>query len=164
MTGPESDLRNHAGPYGFTRREIAVLASVLVTCIAVIAYAEWRDRQQETTAWVIEDVLVDVPVSSSASDTAATLRPDTSVGRPTQDHSDLIDINTADLRTLARLPGIGPELARRIMDERSTNGAFINLTDLQRVKGIGPRKAAMLSGWVKFSDEPKVTEDSIESP
>jgi competence protein ComEA len=36
------------------------------------------------------------------------------------------------------LPGIGPKLAERIMDERQKNGAFGSLQALQRVRGIGP--------------------------
>ena len=164
MNATEPDLRNTAGPYGFTRREIGVLAGVIVVCIAVIGYSEWRDSKRPAPAWVIEDVPLDREdvVRSAEESSAATSRDSQSTSRGTQ--SDLIDVNSADQRSLARLPGIGVELARRIIEERSSAGPFLNLTDLQRVKGIGPRKAAMLSGWVRFSSEPSSAKDSSDTP
>ncbi|MDO4197405.1 MAG: ComEA family DNA-binding protein [Erysipelotrichaceae bacterium] len=56
------------------------------------------------------------------------------------DNSDLISINGADSDTLCRLPGIGPELAERIITYREQNGSFSALEDLKKVKGIGDVK------------------------
>ncbi len=39
---------------------------------------------------------------------------------------------------LARLPGIGPALAGRIVESREREGPFANTSDLLRVSGIGP--------------------------
>lgn len=50
-----------------------------------------------------------------------------------------IDINTADARQLAELPGIGDTLAGRIIDYRLANGAFTSIDQLDNVKGIGPK-------------------------
>jgi len=160
MDNSESDLRNHAGPYGFTRREVGVIAGVIGICLAVIGYSEWRDRQQPAPVWAVEDIQIDGTDSPPRLDTASATTHDNSERSRTVGNSELINVNSADVRELSRLPGIGAELARRIIDERSANGSFVNLTDLQRVKGIGPRKAAMLSGWVKFADEP--TPETIE--
>lgn len=55
-----------------------------------------------------------------------------------------IDINTADERTLQRLPGIGPAMARRIAEHRSAEGKFRSPRDLGKVKGIGPKKLKLL--------------------
>jgi competence protein ComEA len=45
---------------------------------------------------------------------------------------------------LERLPGIGPVLARRIVEDRGRNGQYRRLEDLLRVKGIGPKKLKKL--------------------
>jgi competence ComEA-like helix-hairpin-helix protein len=50
-----------------------------------------------------------------------------------------IDLNAADAATLDRLPGVGPVLAARIVEHRTTLGAFERVEDLRAVRGIGPR-------------------------
>ena len=50
-----------------------------------------------------------------------------------------VDVNTATVAELQRLPGIGPSLAQRIIDDRAAHGPFQRPEELQRVKGIGPQ-------------------------
>jgi competence protein ComEA len=50
-----------------------------------------------------------------------------------------VDVNRADWPELALLPGIGEQLAKRIVNDRAGNGPFRDLDDLRRVRGIGPR-------------------------
>jgi competence protein ComEA len=49
-----------------------------------------------------------------------------------------VNINSADAATLEGLPGIGPSLARAIIDERERSGPFEGVDDLDRVSGLGP--------------------------
>lgn len=49
----------------------------------------------------------------------------------------LININQADAETLQSLPRIGPETARRIIEERDRHGPYKKKEDLLRIKGIG---------------------------
>jgi competence protein ComEA len=51
----------------------------------------------------------------------------------------LINVNTATAAELELLPGVGPALAKRIMDYRAAKGPFKRVEDLDAVKGIGPR-------------------------
>ncbi len=51
----------------------------------------------------------------------------------------LVNINEADPAELAQLPGIGKELARRIVASREREGLFLEEQDLLRVNGIGAR-------------------------
>lgn len=63
---------------------------------------------------------------------------------PAAKQDGLIHINTADEKTLEGLPGIGPVMARRIVEHRKQNGPFEKLEDLRKVRGIGEAKFARL--------------------
>lgn len=47
-----------------------------------------------------------------------------------------VNINTADEYTIAKLPGVGRLIARRIVEYREKNGKFKKIEDLKKVKGI----------------------------
>ena len=59
-----------------------------------------------------------------------------------------IDLDLADADTLALLPGIGPALAGRIVEDRNRLGAFGGIAGLQRVRGIGPSISAGIKPFV----------------
>ena len=59
-----------------------------------------------------------------------------------------IDLDVADADTLALLPGIGPALAGRIVEDRNRLGAFGGIAGLQRVRGIGPAISAGIEPFV----------------
>ena len=62
-----------------------------------------------------------------------------------------IDLNRADRGELMLLPGIGPQLADRILEHRALNGLFEGLTDLRKIPGIGPTTLEKLRPRVQLS-------------
>lgn len=59
-----------------------------------------------------------------------------------------VDVNRADWPELIQLPGVGPTLARRLIDERRLNGQFRSVDDLTRVGGIGPRTLERIRPYI----------------
>jgi competence protein ComEA len=52
--------------------------------------------------------------------------------KPTQ-----VNLNTAGVTELEKLPGVGPAMAQRILEYRQKNGGFKKIEDLMNVRGIG---------------------------
>lgn len=63
-----------------------------------------------------------------------------------------VNINTADVAELDRLPGIGPAIAQRIVQYRQQKGPFQRIEELQDVPGIGAKKFADLKERISVVD------------
>lgn len=59
-----------------------------------------------------------------------------------------INLNTAELDELSKLPGIGVKTAQNILDYRSESGRFKNVKDLLNVKGIGQSKFSKIKKYL----------------
>ena len=104
-------------------REGRLLAAVLAV-IALISLAIWLNRLPRS---------IDVePVSSVSAETLTVLT----------------DINSAPAEQLALLPGIGQELAERIVKYRGEAGGFSSVEELDAVPGIGEGRIAQLRDLV----------------
>jgi competence protein ComEA len=56
-----------------------------------------------------------------------------------------LDVNSASVEQLETLRGVGPKMARVIIQERQRGGRFESIEDFSdRVRGIGPKKARAL--------------------
>jgi competence protein ComEA len=51
----------------------------------------------------------------------------------------ILDLNSATLEELDKLPDIGPVTAQKIIDYREKNGTFNSIDDLKKVGGIGDK-------------------------
>jgi competence protein ComEA len=73
------------------------------------------------------------------------------VGSPqsSSKESALLDLNTASLADLDRLPGVGPVLAQRIIAWRSQHGRFRSVDQLREVAGVGATKFADIKPLVR---------------
>ena len=57
-------------------------------------------------------------------------------------------MNTASAAELEGLPGVGPVLARAILEYRETRGRFASVEELLHVKGIGTKKLEAMRSLV----------------
>ena len=98
-----------------------------------------------------------MPVPSERADSARTASPGRAAEpRPDSSSASVIDLNRAGVAELDALPGIGPVLARRIVEFRRQHGAFRRVEELRAVRGVGPRLLERL--------RPRVTAGPPASP
>lgn len=75
----------------------------------------------------------------------------------------VVNVNTATAEQLQLLPGIGPALAKRIIEFREANGPFEKVDELVAVRGIGEKSLAKLRPYVVTSGATDLTE-KVRSP
>jgi len=113
-------------------------AAILVCAIALVALA--RSESEPDVPAPDRGTVAATPRSARPSpslDGVAQLR----MGQP-------IDLNRAQAGDLQLLPGIGPKLAQRIVEERARRGAFVSVSELREVSGVGAKKFARLRPFV----------------
>ena len=71
--------------------------------------------------------------------------------RPSPNTSSLVNINTANAQELQRLKGVGPALAKRIVEYRQIHGGFTSPDDLLNVRGIGKSALDRFRAQLTFS-------------
>lgn len=111
--------------FGLNRREIviiSVLAAFLVAGFAVSAYKKSRPPAVVRIGQFESSEAIAKAYDSYPTD-----------DRPT------VNINSADLKELMQLEGIGNVLAERIIEYRTINGSFILVEDIKKVKGISDK-------------------------
>ncbi|NIA07098.1 MAG: hypothetical protein GWP14_05605 [Actinobacteria bacterium] len=119
--------------WGWTRANI-IACTALALLVLVLIIWQWSGRRHY--------IGVDIPVEQ----------------RLVQRAEATIDPNTASAAELMTMPRIGPGLAERIVAYRREYKAqhspeavaFTSLSDLQNVKGIGPKTAAKLAPYLSF--------------
>ena len=60
-----------------------------------------------------------------------------------------LNINKATAQDFEALPGIGPNLAERIIETRKRLGGFKTVDDFKKVKGIGEKKFEKIRGMIR---------------
>ena len=70
-----------------------------------------------------------------------------------------VDVNTADVEQLTRLPGVGRAAAARIVAYREQHGPFTTLRDIERVEGFDQARVARLAPRAMLSAPPPASPD-----
>jgi comEA protein len=76
--------------------------------------------------------LVSVPATVLAQANAKPVKAQDTVSVP-------VNLNTATIEQLQKLPGVGPATAKRILEYRQKNGSFKKVEELMNVRGIGEK-------------------------
>jgi len=66
-----------------------------------------------------------------------------------------ININTASLVELQKLPRVGEKVAQRIIDFREKNGRFGKIEEIMKVKGIGEKMFERIKDLITVEEAPK---------
>jgi len=61
-----------------------------------------------------------------------------------------VELNTASAFLLARVAGIGKDLAHRVIDHRNKKGSFKSRSALLKVSGLGPRAFEQAAGFLRI--------------
>jgi competence protein ComEA len=124
-----------------TLKEGARIGDAVNSCGGVLPTG---DAERINMAQVLKDgQKIQVPEKGQAAKAAAADKSKSAKAGSPGDGA-LVNINTADLQALDALPGIGPSTAQKIIDYRETEGAFQDIADLKKIKGIGESKFAKL--------------------
>lgn len=66
-----------------------------------------------------------------------------------------ININTASLAELQKLPRIGEKVAKRIIDHRKEHGKFEKIEEIMKIKGIGEKIFKKIKDLITVEDKSK---------
>jgi uncharacterized protein len=61
-----------------------------------------------------------------------------------------VDVNTASKQLLTYVSGLGPQLAKNIVDFRNENGPFSSRKQLMKVKKLGPKAYEQAAGFLRI--------------
>ncbi len=75
-----------------------------------------------------------------------------------------VNLNTASVHLLTYVSGLGPALAKNIVDYRRENGAFTSRAQLKKVPRLGPSAFEQCAGFLRISDAKNPLDNSAVHP
>ena len=75
-----------------------------------------------------------------------------------------VNLNTASQHLLMYVSGLGPTLAKNIVDYRRENGAFISRAQLKKVPRLGPSAFQQCAGFLRIPDAKNPLDNSAVHP
>jgi competence ComEA-like helix-hairpin-helix protein len=157
----------------YSRPQLKLLLLLAAVCLAGLGAREWRagfpDAAERLERFDREDPPPPIPPapraraaprwsvaraepSAPAYALPSLRKPATSTPPAPASDPRPLDLNHASTDEIARLPGVGPSLARRIVEERQRRGRFEASDDLRDVLGMGPKKLTALLPLVTIGE------------
>ncbi len=75
-----------------------------------------------------------------------------------------VDLNTASAPLLSRVAGIGPALAKNIVNYRVENGAFTSRSELKKVAKLGPKAYEQCAGFLRVPESRNFLDNTSVHP
>lgn len=140
---------------GITRPEAAAVSVLVLLFLLGAGVQGWRSVISPLPAFdytevdsLFTDATRRLQADLTSDSTSTSEMPTTGSGVRTG----TVNINTATATELQRLSGVGPAIAGRIIEYRTTRGPFARIDDLTRVSGIGPKTLANLRAHIMVSE------------
>lgn len=124
---------------------LALLAAFILVCLTW--YLARTSAPEPYRVNTVRQPAAEGPAGASEAGPAEDSRPDSLLP------GEVIDVNTADIYELQRLPGIGEKRARDIIAWREEHGPFKTVDELTGVPGIGPVILDNLREYVSTGSE-----------
>ena len=114
-------------------RSLLIKGAMLIATVAAVLWIGWPvpregPRQAEPDQSIATQTPAALPVTAAAPATAELK----------------VNLNRASADELQTLPGVGPVLARRMVEWRKAHGRYRTVDELQEVKGIGKKRMEQL--------------------
>ena len=129
-------------------KSLAIKSGMLVTTVLLVLWMGWPAPDDPNMLAGVQTSEGEETTGRDEPHTApqATVATTSSIptGARSQGKQGKLDLNRATAEELQHLPGIGPVLAQRVIEQRTTHGAFHTVDDLRNVKGIGKKRMDQL--------------------
>ena len=149
----------------YSRPQLRLLLALAAVLLLGLAVREWRagfpEQAERLETFDREEPITPLPPPAPAPRDPRSRRsasPPRSAEAPSQPSEQAapdprpLDLNQASVEQIARLPGIGPGLARRILEERERRGRFDSPEALRQILGVGPKKLAALRDLITVGE------------
>lgn len=154
------------------RNAIILLLLLIVVCggLSIVAKSYWIERSAEeqrkalsefdkfhndTSSPLLFDKDMEIMEVENVETIPNTTKKKTKTEIKKLQQGETIELNGASISTLKRIPGVGDEYAKRILEYRDQLGGFTSLEQLTEIKGITQKRFTSISSYVLIQKKVK---------
>lgn len=104
------------------------------------SYSEMKDRKLENSTKELDAIKENAGLSNTIQESVTF--------NNEKEQSSKININSANIEELKKLPGVGDSVATAIIEYRNKNGKFKKIEDIKQVSGIGNSKFENIKNFI----------------